>query len=308
MLRSTTQLLVATALQIGTTGLAPSLAGAEDGEQLLFSVAGEHYSLETLSALALQQPPQELEALIQSPEALRSFVEAQLDRALMRQAAREDAAISAHPELRRKVFQVAIQRMLAEKLPPDATEPAAIGAESVADYYTRYLKRYRRPAMVRAMHLQVATEAEALQLLPAVKAADPLTFRDLVRKHSIDQESKYSSGDLGTFDREGHYLARPDEEVEASLVAAAFRLKAMEVSDKPVPVRNAWSLVKVVRHYPARSTPLSEVEADIRRLLVKERREAAVAALLDQLRERFPVERDNDNLVPIQITEASSAR
>ncbi len=281
----------------------PAADAPTDAEQgtTYFRVGNRRLTVEDIVNELGSAEPARIAQLIDQPKALNQQLKNLRERELLIWGAENSPEIRNHPTVRRKVYQVAIQRVLLKKLDPEHLDPSKIPASAVKSYYEEHPEAYKRPALARALHLQVKTREEAMELLPKAKAAGPTAFRELVLKHTIDEETKLSSGDLGEFDQQGRYRNRTDASVEKAIAEAAFKLAPGQVASQPVPVNDAWSIVKLVRLYPEKDESLEDVEASIREILVRQTREEKVQEIMDDLRERYEVTLYADNLVPIQL-------
>ncbi len=274
---------------------------ATDSGTTYFRIGNRRLTVEDIVRDLGSIEPARIAQLIEHPAMLEKQLKQLREREILIWGAENAPDIRNHPTVRRKVYQVAIQRVLLKRLDPEHLDPSKIPASEVQAYYDSHPEAYKRPALARALHLQVKTREEAMELLPKAKAAGPTAFRELVLKHTIDEETKLSSGDLGEFDQQGRYRNRADASVEKAIAEAAFKLAPGQVASQPVPVNDAWSIVKLVRLYPEKDESLEEVEASIREILARQTREEKVQEIMDDLKTRYEVTLYEDNLVPIQL-------
>jgi peptidyl-prolyl cis-trans isomerase D len=159
--------------------------------------------------------------------------------------------------------------------------PHATDAE-VQAYYNQNLKQYQTPEEVKASHILIAVpqgsdaktdaaaKAKAEDVLKQVKAGGD--FAELAKKYS-DDPSKSNGGDLGTFER--GRMVPPFEK-------AAFSLQPGQVSDI-VKTDFGYHIIKVMKHDPASTKPLSAVKDDILKVLDQQKVGAVEQTYANQL-------------------------
>jgi parvulin-like peptidyl-prolyl isomerase len=188
------------------------------------------------------------------------------------------------------VAQNAVQTMMRvefdEQRGADAVSQADIEA-----YYKAHIDDYVQPAMQRASHVLVATEAEAKELLAQAKTMDVRAFRQLARDKSIDTETKNQGGDLHYFDAQGNVRGENATLVPQPIAKAAFSLKNVgDTLPRPVKTERGYSLLKLTGARPALSRKLAEVSDTIRAKLWREHKEKAIDAFVTRLREQHKPE------------------
>jgi peptidyl-prolyl cis-trans isomerase C len=191
-----------------------------------------------------------------------------------------------NPSVDQAVKQNAVQALMKADF-DDKANADAISKEAVAQYYQDHIGEYVQPAMQRASHILVATEAEAKALLPEAKKADLRAFRQLARDKSIDDATKLRGGDLRYFDQTGKPRDEPDAVVPAPLVKAAFALKNVgDTSPQPIKLPGGYSIVKLTGQRPAISRKVDEVAETIRARLWREQRQKGIEDFVAKLREQ----------------------
>ena len=184
------------------------------------------------------------------------------------------------------VKQNAVQALMKADFDNEASA-ASVTKEEIAQYYQEHIGEYVQPAMQRASHILVGTEAEAKALLPEAKKADLRVFRQLARDKSIDEATKMRGGDLRYFDQTGKARDQPDTAVPPQIVKAAFLLKNVgDTAPQPIKLPGGFSIVKLTGQRPALSRKLDEVAETIRARLWRERRQNAIEAFVAKLREQ----------------------
>jgi peptidyl-prolyl cis-trans isomerase C len=202
----------------------------------------------------------------------------------------ERAGIDKNDTVRQAVKQNAVQALMKAEF-DDKMSAASIPQEDIAKYYQDHIDEYVQPAMQRASHVMVATEAEAKELLPKAKTMDLRAFRQLARDKSMDEASKLRGGDLRYFDHQGKARGETEPSVPPPIVKAAFALKTVgDTAPQPIKIENGYSIVKLTGQRPAISRKLAEVEETIRVRLWRERRQQAIEAFVQTLRAQYKPE------------------
>jgi peptidyl-prolyl cis-trans isomerase C len=186
------------------------------------------------------------------------------------------------------VKQNSVQAMLKQEIDTRVT-PQSVSADAVKKYYDEHIEEFVRPEMRRASLIQLPSEADAKAMLEQATAADMRSFRELARLRSSDDVSKLRGGDLRYFDVKG----KPDEEgsnVDPLLTKAAFALKTVGDTSGIIKTDAGYSIVRVTGLRAAHSETVKDADERIRMRLWREQREAAIDAMLAELKREQPVE------------------
>ncbi len=139
------------------------------------------------------------------------------------------------------------------------------------------------PARHRAAHIYLTSHdqtkpdrAAEIAALHAKLVADGSNFAAIAAASSEDERTKKIGGDLGWFTR---------ERMPEDFVAEIELLTPGQIS-APVETQLGWHILRLIERQPARATTLDESRDEIFSVLRAERREAAVRALISELRER----------------------
>ena len=155
----------------------------------------------------------------------------------------------------------------------------AVPPADVERAYNNNSEQYTTPEQVRASHILLKTEgkddaavkAKAEDLLKQAKAGSD--FAELAKKHSEDEGSAKSGGDLDYFQR-GKMVAEFDQ--------AAFAMQPGQVSDL-VKTQYGYHIIKLVDRKPATTRTLAEVREQLNDQLAYERAQAQAADLAQKL-------------------------
>src|SRR6266513_776427 len=145
--------------------------------------------------------------------------------------------------------------------------------------YNDSIDQYSTPEQVRASHILLKTEgkddaavkAKAEDLLKQAKAGSD--FAELAKKHSEDEGSAKTGGDLDYFQR-GKMVAEFDQ--------AAFAMQPGQISDL-VKTQYGYHIIKLVDRKPATTRTLAEVRQQLNDQLAYERAQAQAADLAQKL-------------------------
>jgi peptidyl-prolyl cis-trans isomerase C len=110
-------------------------------------------------------------------------------------------------------------------------------------------------------------------------------FRELARAQSLDETSKQRGGDLPYFDAAGKGFDTPDSAVDPAIAKAAFALKDVGETSRPIQVGDRFVVVRYSGVRAARDETLHEAADQIRQRLWRDRRQAAIDAHVEQLKQ-----------------------
>jgi peptidyl-prolyl cis-trans isomerase C len=151
-----------------------------------------------------------------------------------------------------------VTAILAQKIGPQVTE------EEIRKVYDDEAKKVTETERIRARHILVASEKEAIAISEKLQAGEK--FEDLAKQYSLDGSKDYG-GDLG-------YFTAPEMVPEFS--KAAFALKKGEVS-KPVKTDFGWHIIRMEDRKMGAAQPYDQVKAAIRNALVRQKVQQTLA-------------------------------
>ena len=190
-------------------------------------------------------------------------VEFLIERHLIAQiAAKEGVADTDDYKRRLAAYQAKALRdsYLAEKLAPTVTD-----AELKTQYDVEAAK-VQQTERVRAHHILVATEKEALDIIAKLKAG--AKFEDLAKQYSLDGSKDYG-GDLG-------YFSAPEMVPEFS--KATFALKVGEIS-APIKTDFGWHVIRLDDRKMGTAPPFDQVKEALRNVKVRDLLQAKLQSL-----------------------------
>ena len=149
--------------------------------------------------------------------------------------------------------------------------------ERIREVYNKAIALEKKREEVKARHILVKTEAEALDIINALKRGGD--FISLAKERSTGPSGK-NGGDLGFFTA---------DQMVPPFSKAAYALSKGETSDKPVQTQFGWHVIKVEDRRLAGARPFEELEPQIREQLVTK----AYEKIIQQFRKTAKIEKMN---------------
>jgi len=242
--------------------------------------------------LASQSPY--LRARFESPERRREFLDNLIRFELLVYEAKR-RGYAEDPEIVRARRNAMIQQMIKREVDEPLAEEAVTDAEVQAAYEANP-DEFNRPEQVRASHILIADRTRARAILAKAKKTDLAGFRKLARDESEDEKTKNDGGDLLFFEAQGE--GPPSKAIRD----AAFSItKVGAVHRELVEDDAGYHVIMLTGRRAALTRTLEQAKRAIRHKLTRERKDAAMEALTERLREEVPVEVDYDALSELRI-------
>lgn len=241
------------------------------------------------------------------PDKLKQFVDNMIQFKLLTNEA-ERRGYGDDPAVVRTVKQNAVQQLIHEQFDEKIT-PQSISDEAARKYYDDHSAEFRRPEVVRASHILLATEKAAEALLPKAQQADMAGFADLARQDSIDTETKDRGGDLRYFTETGRPPGSEDPPVDPAIVKAAFALKQVgDVVSHPIKVAGGhYSIVKLTGRREAQVRTFDQAAPSIRIRLWQQNRQKAIEDFVASLRKKYAPKVYPSRMDPIKLDTAATS-
>jgi len=242
--------------------------------------------------LASQSPY--LRARFESPERRKEFLDNLVRFELLVYEAKR-RGYADKPEILRARRNAMIQQLVKKEV-DEPLQGSQITDEEVKAVYDGNPEEFDRPAEVRASHIFVRDRALATKILAEAKQTDLAGFRKLAREQSEDQNTKNDGGDLQFF--------RADAEgvPPAAVRDAAFSLKKVgEVYPDLIEEGGGYHIVILTGKRAALKRTYEQAKRAIRHKLTREKKDAAMAALIERLRKEIEVQVDYDALRSIEV-------
>jgi len=247
---------------------------------------------ELADRLASQSPY--LRARFESPERRKEFLDNLVRFELLVYEAKR-RGYGDRPEIIRARRNAMIQQLVKKEV-DEPLEAMVITDEEVKQVYDANPLEFDRPGQVRVSDIFIEQRARANKLLARAKKADLAGFRRLARDESEDEKTKANGGDLHFFEATG------DGEPPAAIRQAAFSLdKVSAVYPELIEEGNGFHIIMLTGKRPALKRTYEQAKRAIRHKLTRERKDAAMEALTERLREEIEIQVDYDALKGIEV-------
>jgi len=165
--------------------------------------------------------------------------------------------------------------LIAEKI---VSADLEISDEEAREYFDENPGAFDIPEEVKARHILVETEKEALEMLSRLDKGED--FAELAKKHSQDSGSKEQGGDLGFF---------PRGEMVKEFEDAAFALAVGERSE-PVKTIHGYHVIETLEHKEGRKVTYEEVAEEVKEALKDEKIPLLIQELIMRLKEEAVID------------------
>ncbi len=247
---------------------------------------------ELADSLASQSPY--LRARFESPERRKEFLDNLVRFELLVYEARR-RGYGDRPEIIRARRNAMIEQLVKKEV-DEPLEAQVITDGEVKEVYDANPLEFDRPAHVRASDIFIEDRARASKVLALAKRVDHAGFRKLAREESEDENGKANAGDLNFFEVTG------DGEPPPAIRRAAFSLDRVgAVYPELIEEGNGFHIVMLTGKRSALKRTYEQAKRAIRHKLTRERKDAAMAALTERLREEIEIEVDYDALKSIEV-------
>ncbi|HNX90713.1 MAG TPA: peptidylprolyl isomerase, partial [Candidatus Omnitrophota bacterium] len=184
--------------------------------------------------------------------------------------------------------------VIARYLKDNIDDKIEITDAEILQYYNEHQNEFMTPEIIRASHILVATQDEALNILGEIMKGG--SFEDLARTRSIDPTAQ-KGGDIGYF---------PKGQLIAEFEAACEKLKVGEVSE-PVKTKLGYHIIKLTDRKSATAKLLKDVKEDIKARMKVKKRQEMFTALLNNLSKETKVVVNEDALRDTGVADSGNA-
>ncbi len=197
----------------------------------------------------------------------------------------------------RTMKQVMIQKLMKGHL-EKGISPEDISEEEMLAAYEASDAEFHKPEEVRVSAIIINKKSNAEKIAKEAlgeKGASNKGFRELVRLHSTDAESKVRGGDL-------RYFTAANTEIPKAVVDAAFGLKKTGSVVGPIDGSDGnFYILKQTGHRKAIDKKFDEVKRQIQNRIYRDKRTQAQADFVTGLRKKAKIETFDDALSKVQI-------
>jgi EpsD family peptidyl-prolyl cis-trans isomerase len=157
-------------------------------------------------------------------------------------------------------------------------DKSQVTEQEVKDYYEKHKNELASISQMRASHILVKSEDEALKILARIKKGED--FAKIAEKSSLDTGTAKNGGDLGYFSQ-GQMV--PEFE------SAAARLKVGEIST-PVKTRFGYHIIKVSDKKMGKPIEFEKIKNNIQQRLASEKQKEFFDSYISGLKNQYKVE------------------
>jgi peptidyl-prolyl cis-trans isomerase C len=274
----------------------PALAGQSGAElsTVLAKVDEVVITVKQLQDSINRQSPY-IRSRYQSKEQKRIFLDNLIRfEVLAKEAARR--GLDRDPEVIQTMKSAMITKLLKDEL-QSGIKPQDIPEADMKAYFEARQEEFNKPEEVRVSAIVLRNKRQAEAVAKAALGPEGQTnkgFRDLVSKHSVDQEGKLRGGDL-------RYFHRGSTEVPRPIIEAAFALGKTGDVAGPIAAGGSFYIIKQTGRRKAVTRTYEQVKRQIQNELYKDRREQSQKQFVEQLRSKAKVEVFEDNLKKVRV-------
>ena len=154
-----------------------------------------------------------------------------------------------------------------------------ISDDEVKKYYDENSERFRQGETVNADHILVDSEEKALEILAEINSGK-ISFSDAAKQYSSCPSGE-RGGNLGDFTH-GQMVPEFD--------SAVFSLEVGEITSAPVATQFGYHLIRLNSKSEASVMPYEQIAAQLKEMLLGEKRREAYEKKINQLKILYPVD------------------
>ncbi|MBA4373318.1 MAG: peptidylprolyl isomerase [Thermodesulfovibrio sp.] len=184
----------------------------------------------------------------------------------------------------KKVEEFKKLTLVSELLEKEIMARTKVSDQEAKEYYEKHKEEFVTTSQIKASHILVKTEDEAVNVLARLKKGEK--FEEIAKKDSLDKGSAKSGGDLGFFAR-GQMVPEFEK--------AAAELKPGEIS-KPVKSNYGFHIIKVTDKKTGPVIEYDRIKDLISQKLSGERQKESFDKYVTELKKTYTVEIMKDAL------------
>jgi peptidyl-prolyl cis-trans isomerase C len=183
--------------------------------------------------------------------------------------------------------QSILQQALADDLRSRTEKQTPVTDGDVKAYFEAHRDLFDKPERLRLFRILLADQKDAEELIGKLKNAPAFdTWRNLAREKSLDRATSMRAGELGFVSADGKSDI-VELQVNPALFAVAARLKDGEMTKQPINEGNKFAILWRRGHIAAEPATLAAHETAIFEHLRQARDQAALGALVSELKTKF---------------------
>ena len=271
---------------------APAPAAEDHSKDVLAKMGDKVVTVGDIEDELAKIPPQFL-SHFNDPVRKQQYIQSIVDRMLFAEEAKAKGFME-REDVKEKVNSY-VERILYSEYLKTLTDGLTVTDEEVAKFYETNKDSFMAPEKIKAKHILVKTEEEALNVKAELdKGAD---WDELAKKHSTDKSNASRGGDLGYFSR-GRMVKEFDD--------VAFTLEVGKIGG-PVKTQFGYHLIKVEDKKPAEQQTLEQVDKQVRTKLLGVKREQKMDESRKSLTEKYHLTVNWDKVSEIKVGSGSPA-
>lgn len=227
----------------------------------------------------------------------KKFIESLVDQEILAMEA-TSLGYDKKPEVQDALKRVMIHRQR-QVILDTRVKIADINDEETKNYFDKHVTEFKRPERRRVAVIFVKEEKDAKPIIDELTKAknDLRTFQTLVKKHSVDEESKKRGGLLPLFEQDA-------KTIDASLVKAAFSIAKTGDLAPVIKTAKGWAIIRLSGISPKVEKDIKEVSDMIKKRILKEKQQKAYTDYIEELKKaaKITIHKDKFALVKIDTT------
>jgi EpsD family peptidyl-prolyl cis-trans isomerase len=225
--------------------------------------------------------PEFAQKFFEGPGGKEKFLDELIKKELIYQEALKKG-VDKNPEFLKKVEEFKKITLISQLLEKEIETKAKVTEKDAKDYYDKHKEELASVSQIRASHILVKTETEAIKILESLKkGAD---FAALAKKSSIDTGTAKNGGDLGYFS-----AGQMAPEIEQ----AAIKLKPGEVSG-PVKTKLGYDIIKLVDKKMGKPIEFEKIKNAIMQRISSEKQKEVFDSYVENLKKSYKVDINKD--------------
>jgi peptidyl-prolyl cis-trans isomerase C len=181
---------------------------------------------------------------------------------------------------------------------------SSITSDEVRAFYSENKARFDTPTRYGIWRILCAKREDALAVLDAAKANLTIdNFAKLARERSIDKATNMRAGNLGFVDADG-VSNEAGLKVDPAIAKAAAVVHDGQLVPQPVAEGSSWAVIWHKGTVPAAHRTPEEAAPQIREMIYRQRMDAAVSAMIEELRREHLTELNEGLLNGIEVSGA----